>query len=119
MERRKRAGNYGEATAKGYLTAKGYEILETQYRREGGEIDIVAKDGGYLVFVEVKYRRQTRYGSPAAAVTAAKQKALTTAAWFYLSENNLADADCRFDIIEIFGKEQLEINHIQNAFWVE
>ena len=119
MERRKRAGNYGEAAAKGYLAALGYDILETRYRCDGGEIDIIAKDGEYLVFVEVKYRRQVNFGSPAAAVTASKQRAMATAAWFYLAKNNLADASCRFDIIEVFGRENLDINHIKDAFWAE
>ena len=116
IDRRKRAGNYGENAAAGYLRARGYVILTQNYESGGGEIDIVAKDGGYIVFVEVKYRRQLAYGRPADAITAKKQWAMVAAAQCYLAENGLVDADCRFDVIEIFGRELLEINHIENAF---
>ena len=115
-DRRKQAGNYGETAAAGYLAAKGYTILAQSYRAWGGEIDIVAKDGDYIVFVEVKYRRQLAYGRPAAAVTHKKRRTLIAAAYGYLAENARTDDNCRFDVIEIFGREQLAINHIENAF---
>jgi len=117
MDRRAAAGNYGETAAKGYLTAKGYEIVAERYRASGGEIDLIAKDGSYLVFVEVKYRRQVNFGSPAAGITVAKRRAIAAAARRYLADKALIDVDCRFDVIEVFGREQLTINHIENAFW--
>ena len=120
MDKRGR-GNYGEAAAKGYLAAKGFKVLAEKYWADRGEIDLIAKDpgDGYLVFVEVKYRRQTGFGSPGESVTAAKRRAIILAAQQYLAENELFEQDCRFDVIEITGRELLEINHIKNAFWVE
>jgi putative endonuclease len=116
LDRRKRAGNYGETAAEGYLAAKGYAILARNYRAWGGEIDIIAKDGDYIVFIEVKYRRQTAYGRPVAAITQKKRRAMVAAAYGYLADNGRGDENCRFDIIEVFGREQLDINHIENAF---
>ena len=116
LDRRKRAGNYGETAVTGYLAAKGYEILARNYRAWGGEIDIVAKDSDYIVFIEVKYRRQLAYGRPAEAVTHKKRRAIIAAAYGYLAEYCRGDENCRFDIIEVFGREQLTINHIENAF---
>jgi len=116
VDRRKSTGNYGEVAAAGYLEAKGYAILARNYKAWGGEIDIVAKSGDYIVFIEVKYRRQLAYGRPAAAVTQKKRRALVAAAYGYLAEKARGDANCRFDIIEVFGREQLHINHIENAF---
>jgi len=119
MDRGKKAfGNYGEAAAQGYLAAKGYEILEKNYKSAGGEIDIIAQDGDYLVFVEVKYRRGTNFGRPIEAITRRKQRALADCAMSYLVGRGLWDAPCRFDIVEVFGRELLEINHVINAFEV-
>jgi len=116
--RRATAGRYGETAAKGYLAAKGYEILAERYKAGAGEIDIIAKDSGCLVFVEVKYRKQASFGSPAASITAAKRRAIAQTAEYYIAEMDLADADCRFDVVEVFGREQLDINHIEDAFWL-
>jgi len=120
-DRRKRAGDYGETAADGYLAAKGYEILARKYKAYGGEIDIVARYvdaryGEYIVFVEVKYRKSLAYGRPADAVSQNKQRALIKAARGYLARFGRGDEYCRFDVLEIFGKEQLHINHIENAF---
>ena len=117
LDRRKRAGNFGEAAALGYIEAKGYTVLAEKFKAGSGEIDIIARDGDYLVFVEVKYRRQAKFGSPVAAITPAKMRTMISAARRYLAKNHLIDANCRFDVIEIFGRELLEINHIENAFW--
>lgn len=115
-DRRKRAGGYGEAVAKGFLEAKGYKILARNFKAFGGEIDIVAKDGDYIVFVEVKYRRQLAFGRPVEAITEKKRRALIAAAYGYMAQNGRGDENCRFDIIEVFEREQLHINHIENAF---
>jgi len=120
LDRRKRTGDYGEVAAAGYLEAKGYDILARNYRIWGGEIDIIAREvtkhGEYIVFIEVKYRKQMTYGRPVAAVTQKKQRSSISAAYGYLAENGRGDENCRFDIIEVFGREQLHINHIENAF---
>jgi len=115
---RKKAGNYGETAAAGYLEALGYIILAKQFKAAHGEIDIIAKDGVYIVFVEVKYRRQTNFGGARQAVTPAKQRALASAAQSYLVKNGLMEMNCRFDVLEVFGRENLKINHIKDAFWV-
>ncbi|MCL2235648.1 MAG: YraN family protein [Defluviitaleaceae bacterium] len=113
----KAKGNYGENTALGFLESKGYRILSTNYKANGGEIDIIAKDGEYIVFVEVKYRRGNAFGDGFDAITPAKVRRIIKTAKVYLHKQNLWEAPCRFDIIEIFGHEQLEIDHVENAFW--
>ena len=118
--RRKKVGDYGEAAAMGYLVAKGFSILAKNYEAGGGEIDIVAQkheqDGVYIVFIEVKFRKQLAYGRPADAITSKKRRAMIGAAYVYLAENGRGDENCRFDVIEVFGREMLQINHIENAF---
>jgi putative endonuclease len=113
-------GDAGEQAASEHLESCGYEILARKYRVRPGEIDIVAARGGTLVFVEVKTRRGSGYGPPAAAVTAGKQRRLIAAAWCYLKEHGKADRPCRFDVIEVWlsygGRPR--INHIENAFGV-
>jgi len=113
----KRKGNYGETAAAGFLEAKGYVVVSRNYKRGKGEIDIIARDGDCVVFVEVKYRKNLAIGLPREAVTATKRRSLKNAANWYISENQLADVDMRFDVVEIIGSEQLEIEHIENAFW--
>jgi len=111
-------GQYGENASVGYLAAKGYSILARNYKKAGGEIDIIAKDGeGYIVFVEVKYRRGTGFGAGTDAVGAGQHRRIIKTAKAYLYEQGMWDAPCRFDVIEIFGAEQLEISHFENAFW--
>lgn len=111
-----KTGDYGENVVFGYLRGKGYSILETKYRRRHGEIDIIARDSTAIVFIEVKYRRTFAFGTPAESVTPRKQHALLTTALQYIAENEIVDCDFRFDVIEVFGKELLELNHIENAF---
>lgn len=105
-------GNKGEKVAKRYLKLRLYKILETNYRRKTGEIDIIAKKGGYIIFVEVKYRNNTNKGLPREAVTAFKQRQIKRTAEMYIIENKL-NCDMRFDVIEILDKR---IEHIKNAF---
>jgi len=80
-----------------------------------GEIDIVAKDNDYTVFIEVKTRLSSSYGEPAEAVDYIKRKHLINSARYYISENKLFDTPIRFDVVEVFGEEK-KINHIENAF---
>jgi len=112
----KRIGNYGETAARGYIEAKAYIVLAKNYKSPHGEIDIIAMDGAYYVFIEVKYRRQLSFGRPAEAVSRRKQRNLIACAYTYLEEQGLSDVPCRFDIIEVFGREILEVNHIVNGF---
>lgn len=112
MNNRKK-GNQYEQIAGEYLKLQGYEILEYNFQCRFGEIDIVAKDGDYLIFCEVKYRRNNAKGSPLEAVTFAKQKRISKVAFYYITTKKKEDMPCRFDVIGILGNK---IQHIKNAF---
>ncbi|MCL2352999.1 MAG: YraN family protein [Defluviitaleaceae bacterium] len=116
MDANKDKGNYGEAVVLGYLQGKGYEILKQNYKKYDGEIDIIAQDGEYIVFIEVKYRRGAGFGDGLEAITRAKQKRIVKTAKAYLYEEKKWDAACRFDVLSVFGREVLEIEHIENVF---
>lgn len=115
---RLRLGRRGEEFARGFLERSGYRIICCNYRCKLGEIDIIAKDGETLVFVEVKTRTDFAFGSPAAAVTMKKQRQICRAAQCYLAEHGLFGTPARFDVIAIFlgknGREQIEL--IADAF---
>ena len=106
-------GAAGEQAARDYLAAKGAKILEMNYRRLTGEIDIIARHRGVILFVEVKRRSSLRYGRPAEAVNPAKRAHILGTALIYLQEHNLEDARVRFDVVEVLPGE---IRHIENAF---
>jgi putative endonuclease len=111
-------GKAGEECACRELERRGYAILARRYRTRFGEIDIVARDGPTIVFVEVKARTTDRYGDPAAAVTLHKQARVTAMADDYLSRRHLRDVPCRFDVVAIgFGAGGiLRVEVFQNAF---
>ena len=107
-------GNLGEELAADYLISKGYSILDRNYYTDHGEIDIVARDGEYYVFCEVKYRKDTECGNPLEAITKSKQRRIYNAARIYLYLNHLPETvPVRFDCIGISGSR---INHIKDAF---
>lgn len=106
-------GGEGETQAREFLTRKGAKVLEMNYRRPTGEIDIIARHGKTLLFVEVKRRSSLRFGRPAEAVNKQKQVHILRTAQLYLQEHRLNDVPVRFDIIEILPGE---IRHIENAF---
>jgi len=114
------AGNLGEEIAAKYLTARGYHILERNFRCKGGEVDIIARDPAdkSLVFVEVKARRGLAYGVPQLAVTPFKQRQVSKASLTWLSKNRLLDTNARFDVIAILLHTDAAhgIEHITNAF---
>ena len=112
---KRQTGAYYEREAGCYLEQMGYEILEYNYRCRFGEIDIVAKDGEYVVFCEVKYRADGRKGNPLEAVDVRKQKVIFRCAMYYLTEHHLEDVPCRFDVIGIQGKDG-KVTYIKNAF---
>lgn len=111
-------GETGESIATAFLKGAGFRILERNFRCVCGELDIVARDGRSLVFVEVKCRNNKAYGPPQLAVTAFKQRQISKAALVWLSKRRLFDADARFDVIAIVLHEHdlPEIEHIRNAF---
>lgn len=110
-------GQQGEEVAAHYLQAKGYKILERNYRCRSGEVDIVAEEKGDLVFVEVKSRRSKRYGNPAEAVTPRKQGQISKAALCYLGDRHRGRA-ARFDVVTVqfSGGRVTEVEIIRDAF---
>lgn len=106
-------GKIGEKKAAEFLKKKGFTVLETNYKTHYGEIDIIAKDKDYIVFVEVKTRSSDEYGKPSEAVNEKKQEKYVKVATEYLIKHKKTDSLCRFDVIEI---ENGEINHIIDAF---
>ena len=113
-------GVKGEDTAEKYLIQQGYKILERNYRSQQGEIDIVARDGEFLVFVEVKSYSFRSYGTPAGAVCKSKRQSIIRAAEAYLYRNKIKDTYCRFDVITIYrrmdGSRAIEL--YKDAFYV-
>lgn len=111
---RRRIGTQQERIAGAYLENCGYRILEYNFQAGRGEIDLVAKDGRYLVFVEVKYRRDERAGDPLEAVDLRKQKRICLAARYYLLRHGEStETPCRFDVVGIAGKQ---VTLIRDAF---
>ncbi|MBS4536066.1 YraN family protein [Clostridium sp. D2Q-14] len=109
-------GNYGEQTAIEYLLNKDYKILEKNFTTKIGEVDIIAKDNDIVVFIEVKLRRNSKYGYPFEAVDYKKQKKIINVAQLYVKYKKLYNTQLRFDIIEVYLDNNY-INHISNAFW--
>jgi putative endonuclease len=110
-------GKAGEEAAVQYLCQQGYRILERNYRCRFGEIDLIARDGKTLAFIEVKTRRSQRFGPPAAAVTPEKQRHLIKASQVYLTQKRQAYELCRFDVVTIeVDAEVPRIELIKDAF---
>ena len=110
---RKTGARY-ELLAAVHLEKCGYHIIEKNYRCRIGEIDLVACDGAYLVFVEVKYRKNNKKGGAAAAVSTAKQKTISCVADYYMKVHGIcADQSVRFDVVSFDG-EEMEL--IRDAF---
>ena len=101
MADNKTTGNYGEKLACDFLKRNGYKILERNYRIRGGEIDIVARDGEYLVFVEVKARHSHEYGLPVESITPWKIKSLLKTALFYNNKIKWENGPYRLDMVSI------------------
>lgn len=106
-------GRLGEERAVEYLRARGYSVIERNFRCRVGEIDIVARDGDTLVFVEVRTRTDGRRGTALEAVTPAKQRRVAQVAEVYLTMRRLHAAVCRFDVVGITG-ERVEL--VRDAF---
>jgi putative endonuclease len=110
-------GKTGEDLACRELERRGYAIVARRYRRRGGELDIIARDGRTLVFVEVKAREGAAYGGAAAAVTAFKRRRIAQLALEYLTRHHLHGTPCRFDVVSIDVDEGCAaIEVFQNAF---
>ena len=113
----RRTGKKGEDIACAYLKSRGYRIVERNYRCPFGEIDIVARDGDAIVFVEVKSRKSEEFGDPQLAVGLEKQKKVSRISLMYLKEKHLYPCDARFDVVAIkMLPDGSTIELIQNAF---
>jgi putative endonuclease len=117
-ETRSLLGRKGEDLAASYLQQQGYRLLARNYRQRYGEIDIIARDGVCIAFVEVKTRQAGSPFLPFEAVSQKKQRQIARVAQAYLSANRLFDTPARFDVISVLmhpdGQPQLE--HLANAF---
>lgn len=114
---RRQTGDVGESLAVRFLKKNGYKIIEQNYRSKLGEIDIIARDGKVLAFVEVKARRTNHFGGPKWALTPRKQRKISMVALEYLKKTEQMGADARFDVVAIrLLPKNPVIEIIKNAF---
>jgi len=113
-------GRRGEKIAVAHLQDQGYSILDRNWRCSAGELDIVAREGETLTFVEVRTRRGNRFGSAEESITPAKQAKLVELAQTYLQEHSLSDQAWRIDVVAVEMDRRGEVkrlNLIRNAVW--
>ncbi len=117
MNKRK-IGSWYETLACKYIVSMGGKIIARNFRVRRGEIDIIALDGDYTCFVEVKYRNGNKYGGPEAAVSFRKQKQICNISRYYMCSNNMSDeAYVRYDVITVSGEDDgVVITWYKNAF---
>lgn len=120
MAREYNSGHWGEATAAQYLRARRYEIVACNYHSRFGEIDLIAKNRKYIVFVEVKTRKDSRFAEAREFVNERKQARVRASAEIWL-EHNETKLQPRFDVIEVYGPEGAQtrrpiVNHLEDAF---
>ncbi len=106
-------GRRGESKARRYLKRRGWKIVEKNFKNPFGEVDVIAKKGDTLAFIEVKTRLSDEYGAPSEAVGADRRRRYIQAAKYYFT-NRPVDCTVRFDIIEILNGK---VNHIENAYY--
>lgn len=117
MKNNRLTGSRYEELAAAFLTSQGYQLLEKNFYCRQGEIDVIAREGRYLVFVEVKYRRDEKNGDPSEAVDKRKQIRVVRAARYYLFLHGYpVDTPCRFDVAAILGDT---VTLYRDAFWAE
>ncbi len=111
--KRKEVGALGERIAVEYLRKKGYHIRETNFRRQEGEIDIIAQDRDYLVFVEVRTRTSSEFGTPEESVTKAKKEKLVSLALAYLQTHSNLPPSWRIDVVAIELDQSSKVSRIE------
>lgn len=116
MPSKREEGTAGEEQAAKTLKKEGYRIIETNFRTRFGEIDIIAEEKGYLVFVEVKKRNTDTFGDPFHAINARKRQHMIKSALFYMKCHDCFNRRVRFDVV---GIEREEVKIIRNAFILE
>ena len=109
-------GSYGEKIASQYLTTKGYDILERNFKKRYGDIDIIAKENEVLVFIEVKTRRNLSFGYPEESITPRKVRSIEKYAEYYLNKSNHSYSAIRIDMVSILfvGKDRFKIKLYKN-----
>lgn len=114
-QQRLRVGMAGEQAARVYLKNKGYEIIETNYRCSLGEIDIIAREGKTLVFVEVRTKTGTAYGRPEESIDLRKARQLRRLALFYLQVKGLNSVSCRLDLIAVMlNRKEMTVQEVKH-----
>jgi len=117
QDKRQIQGRIAEQAVADWLEHNGYEIIERNYRRKTGEVDIISKKGECLCFTEVRSRSNGLMGSPALTVDARKQRQIIRTSMFFLAEIKGTDLTARFDVAAvIFGPKGPEIEYISSAF---
>ena len=110
-------GDRGEQMAAEYLEREGYEILHRNYRFGRSEIDLIARQGRTIVFVEVKTRRTAGYGEPEEAVTREKIRRIRRVASAYLAQRRIGECDCRFDVVAVLlAGDTPTLRHTEDIF---
>ncbi|MGB0988014.1 MAG: YraN family protein [Pseudoalteromonas spongiae] len=115
----KQKGDATEKIAENYLLQHGLEKVTNNFHSKHGEIDLVMKDGEYLVFVEVKFRKSQHFGGAIATISPSKQQKLKLCAAFYMQQQQLNEYNtpCRFDVVALQGKiTEPQITWLKNAF---
>ena len=110
------SGKQAETLAARFLEQQGLLVLARNFRCRGGEIDLVCRERQVLVFVEVRLRRNLRYGGAAASITTHKQARIILAARHYLSAHAATESDCRFDCVLLDGLDEARIEWLRDAF---
>jgi putative endonuclease len=119
MFNKKEIGKIGEEIASKHIIDRGYVVLERNYRTRYGELDIIAKENNYLVFIEVKARKGTEFGYPREAVDWYKQSRIKNIASLYIAKKKLHNSKIRFDVVEVVLDEKNRAKSvviIKNAF---
>lgn len=115
-KRNQAVGMAGEQAAVDYLLKQGYQVLARNARTPAGELDIIARNGNVLVFIEVKTRSSAVFGPAAGAVGAAKQAHICAASAWYMQQNELTGLGVRYDVITVDAADGMRVQHIPNAF---
>ena len=111
--RRKAIGRLGEQIAESYLKTSGYRIIERNYRCPVGEIDLIAEEKGILAFVEVRTLSSRNWGLPQMSINFSKRQKIVKTSLYYLSQTNMWDRSCRFDIVDVILQTETEEQHVE------
>ncbi len=113
MENKRAVGRRYEEAARRFLEKKGFVFREKNYRAGGGEIDLIMQKDGRISFIEVKYRKDARYGHPEEAVDGKKQRRIRQCALRYLWQNGLTEREISFDVVAFEGRR---VRYLPDAF---